>query len=173
MANRFKDPLKAFRFLIKVEGNGNKEVSGAFMQCSGVKVDVQTIQARAGSDPRGVQEYIPVGTRYSPVTLTKGIVGDSDFLQWVFDSAARTSEGIKGDDLYRTLSIIALQDETGEDGQGKHGVTWILRNAVPIGYELHQMDSSRSEVLTESITFAYSGLQRIVAAEEAPPPSEK
>lgn len=37
---------------------------------------------------------------------------------------------------------------------------WILQGAMPIGYELDPMDSSRSEVLTESITFAITGLER-------------
>ena len=37
---------------------------------------------------------------------------------------------------------------------------WVLRDAMPIGYELDPMDSSRSEVLTESITFAITGLER-------------
>ena len=31
---------------------------------------------------------------------------------------------------------------------------------MPIGYELDPMDSSRSEVLTESLTFAFTGLER-------------
>ena len=33
---------------------------------------------------------------------------------------------------------------------------------MPIGYELSPMDSSRSEVLTESVTFAIHGVERSI-----------
>ena len=46
------------------------------------------------------------------------------------------------------------------DQKGEPAVGWILQGAMPIGYELDPMDSSRSEVLTESITFAITGLER-------------
>ena len=46
------------------------------------------------------------------------------------------------------------------DQRGEPAVGWILQGAMPIGYELDPMDSSRSEVLTESITFAITGLER-------------
>ena len=37
---------------------------------------------------------------------------------------------------------------------------WTLQGAMPIGYELAPLDSSRSEVLTESLTFAITGMKR-------------
>ena len=56
--------------------------------------------------------------------------------------------------MYRTLNIVALDD------RGNRGVTWSLKNAVPIGYELTPMDGGRSEVLSESLTFAIGGMER-------------
>ena len=52
------------------------------------------------------------------------------------------------------LNIVALDDK------GNPGVTWSLKNALPIGYELMPMDGSRSEVLSESLTFAITGMER-------------
>jgi hypothetical protein len=43
-------------------------------------------------------------------------------------------------------------------------VVWTLLDAMPIRYELSPMDSSRSEVLTESVTFAVQGVEREVSA---------
>lgn len=148
-----KEPFKAFRFLVEMENSG--VVVGAFSQFSGVKMEVDTVQARSGNDNRGVQEYIPVLTRFTPVTLTKGVVGDNDFLDWLFSAAAGPETGPSSDGLRRTLNIVALDDK------GNPGVTWSLKNALPIGYELMPMDGSRSEVLSESLTFAITGMERV------------
>lgn len=152
MGITYQEPFKAFRFLVEVENGG--VVVAAFAQFSGVKMEVDTVQARSGNDSRGVQEYIPVLTRFAPVTLTKGVVGDNDFLDWLFSAAAGPQSGPSGSNLRRTLNIVAL------DERGNRGVTWSLKNALPIGYELTPMDGGRSEVLSESLTFAITGMER-------------
>ncbi len=152
--NKYVDPLTAFRFLVEVEG----DAVGAFTQFSGIKMEVQTIQARGGSDIRGVQEYIPVFTRFEPVTLTRGVFGSNKFLNWLFSAAASSYTGPTGESLRRTISVIALDDA------GRSGVVWTLQDAMPIRYELSPMDSARSEVLTESVTFAIQGVERSVSA---------
>ena len=146
------EPFQAFRFLVEVENSG--VVSAAFSQFSGVQMEVQTIQARIGSDPRGVQTGIPVGTSFAPVTLTRGVGGDNDFLEWLYAAAAGPHAGPTGDSLRRTINVVAL------DQRGRRGVVWSLRGAMPIRYELAPMDGSRSEVLSESITFAINGMER-------------
>ena len=151
---QFKNgPLTAFRFLVEVDG---KEV-GAFTQFSGIKLEVQTIRVRAGSDPRGVQDYIPVMSSYAPVTLTRGVVGSNEFMDWIFAAAASMLSGPTGSSLRRTVDVIALDDT------GHRGVIWTLKDAMPIRYELSPMDSTRSEVLTESVTFAITGMTREVS----------
>ena len=145
-------PLKAFRFLVEVDGSA----VGAFTQFSGVRMEVQTIQARSGNDLRGVQDIVPVFTSFEPVTLTRGVIGDNDFLDWIFAAAASSHTGPSGKKLFRTINIVALDDV------GRRGVIWALQDAMPIRYELSPMDSSRSEILTESVTFAIGGMERSV-----------
>ena len=155
MSIEYAEPFKSFRFLVEVESGG--AVVAAFSQFSGVKVTVETIQVRPGNDSRGVREQIPVLTSFAPVTLTKGVIGDNDFLNWLFSAAAGPNAGPKGgDSLYRTINVIALDDH------GNRGVSWSLKKALPIGYELTPMDGGRSEVLSESLTFAISGMERTV-----------
>ena len=149
---RYVGPLKAFRFLVEVDG----DAVGAFTQFSGIRMEVQTISARSGSDIRGVQETVPVMTRFEPITLTKGVIGNNEFLNWIFAAAASTHTGATGVNLYRTINVIALDDA------GRRGVIWSLKDAMPIRYELSPMDSTRSEVLTESVTFAIHGMERTV-----------
>ena len=115
----YPDPIQSFRFLIKVDGD--ETVSAAFTGCSGIRMEVETLQARSGSDLRGVRDYTPVLTRYEPVTLRRGVVGDYDFLDWIFAASAREYTGPSGKDLRRTLEIITLND------LGKPGVIWTLK----------------------------------------------
>ena len=148
----FQEPLKAFRFLVELDGK--KVAVAAFTGFSGVQMEVDTLQVRSGNDIRGVQEYVPTMTRFAPVTLTKGVVGDDEFLNWLFSVAASPNAGPRSGGGRRTLNVGALDDK------GNRGVTWTLYNALPIRYQLTPMDGGRSEVLSESITFAITGVER-------------
>ena len=60
----------------------------------------------------------------------------------------------------KTLLVVAL-DET-----GSRRISWRLKDALPIGYEISPMDALRTEVLTESITFQITGVERILEPAE-------
>ncbi|HIY22481.1 MAG TPA: phage tail protein [Candidatus Flavonifractor merdigallinarum] len=152
MSILYPEPIRAFRFLIRV-GDG-KEISAAFSRFSGIHMQVESFQFRSGDDSRGVKDYVPVFTGYAPVTLSKGVVGDNEFLEWMFAACADVHSGPTGKELRRTIDVISLNE------YGEPGVTWTLQDAMPIGYELSPLDGSRSEVLTESITFAITGMKR-------------
>ena len=149
---KYVSPLRAFRFLVEVDG----DAVGAFTQFSGIRMEVKTIQARSGNDARGVQDIVPVMTDFEPVTLTKGVIGNNEFLNWIFAAAASANSGPSGKRLFRTINVIALDDA------GNRGVIWSMKDSMPIRYELSPMDSTRSEVLSESVTFAIGGVERNV-----------
>ncbi len=146
----YGDPFLSHRFVVEIGG----VIAASFSQFSGIKMQVQTIQARSGSDIRGVQDYVPVLTTYEPATLTKGVVHGSAILDWLDATSAGKFAGPSGKPLRRTIDIISL------DEAGNRGVVWTLYHAMPIAYELSPMDASRSEVLAESITFAYTAMDR-------------
>lgn len=149
---KYIDPLRTFRFLVEVDGSA----VGAFTQFSGIRMEVRTVTARSGNDYRGVTTTVPVLTSFEPVTLTKGVIGSNEFLDWIFAAAASSYTGPTGIRLTRTISVVALDDA------GNRGVIWTLQDAMPIRYELSPMDSSRSEVLSESVTFDIGGMERTV-----------
>ena len=152
-------PLKAFRFLVEIDG----KAAGAFTQFSGIRMEVKTIEARSGNDRRGVMDSVPVLTSFEPVTLTRGVIGDNEFLDWIFAAAASPHTGPSGVRLARDISVIALDDA------GRRGVIWTLQDAIPIRYELSPMDSTRSEILSESVTFGIGGMERPVGPIEFVP----
>ncbi len=150
----YQEPFKAFRFLVEVEGGGQTVVA-AFAQFSGVKMQTQAVQVRAGSDYRGVPGYIPSITTFQNVTLTKGVIGDNEFFDWILSCAPSETMAPTGKNQYRTINIVAL------DAKGRRGVTWSLIDAMPVSYELSPMDSSQSAVMTETIEFAIAGFKRV------------
>ena len=152
MLASYPEPFRAFRFLVEVENNG--VIAAAFSQFSGVKIDVQSVPGRTGDEPRGVQSGVRVFTSFAPVTLTKGVVGDSEFLEWLFASVSGVHSGPNGKNMNRTLNVVAL------DEFGRRGIVWTLYGASPIGYELTPMDGGRSELLSESLTFSVSAVER-------------
>lgn len=147
------DPLKSFRFLVEVESNG-KRIVAAFSQFSGVKMQVEYAPVRPGSDYRGVVNGIPALTSFQNVTLTKGVIGDNEFLEWILSVAPGPTEAPTGRNTSRTLNIVALDDK------GKRAVTWSLLGACPVAYELSPMDGAQSAVLSETIEFAIMGFKR-------------
>ncbi len=154
-------PFGTFRFLVEVEGS--QTIVGAFAQFSGIKVQVESIRGRTGDEPRGVKQGISLFTTFTPVTLTKGVVRDNEFVDWLFSAVASPYSGPKKSKP-RTLNVIAL------DEHGNRGVTWSLKNAVPVAYELSPMDGGRSGVLSETLTFGYNGMERIREPDPYTPP---
>ena len=148
------DPLRSFRFLVEVDGT----TVGAFTQFSGIKMEVRVVKGRSGNDNRGVMTSVPVMTGFEPVTLTKGVIGDNEFMNWIFAAAASMNTGPTGVKLKRDMDVVALDDD------GNRGVIWTLKGAMPIRYEVSPMDSSRSEILSESVTFAIGGVKRTLGS---------
>jgi len=152
-------PFKAFRFLVEVDGAS--EISGAFAACSGFRMKTQMVQARSGADFRGVKDNYPGITEYDTVTLSKGVLGDSKFLDWVlmtnFPGTDSSPNGVKA---YQDLRLIALNE------QGQPGVVWTLRGATPVSYALKDLDAGQNAVMMESVEFAFTGVFRAVVGED-------
>lgn len=154
MSTNDPELMLAFRFQIRV-GAGEQTVA-LFASFSGVSMNVETLRSRDGDDARGVQEHIPVMTSYEPVTLSKGVIGDDGFMDWLLSVSPDLEQGPTGKTLRQDIDVAVLND------RGKEAVIWTLKDAMPIGYRMAPLDANRSEVLMESLTFAITGMRRTV-----------
>lgn len=154
---RENDPYRVFRFKVKSGGMGYLDTGGAaeaaFSQCSGIRAAAQALRVRTGADIRGVQGIVPSIVTYSNITLSRGVIASSAFLDWVFDCMPGYLTG-PSRPARRTIDIVVL------DGAGKEGVAWTLYGAYPVSYELASLDAGQDGVLMESLEFAYAGLKR-------------
>jgi phage tail-like protein len=161
-AVRYERPLTAFRYIIEIEKDGAAAVAAAFSRFSGVKMRVETMKVRTGAEERGVMQDFPVMTSFENVTFSRGVVGDLDFLDWILAVAPDSSRAATGKserDKYRNISVSALNEA------GKRAVTWTLMGALPVAYELGEMNSTQNALLTESVEFVITGFKREVSDE--------
>ncbi|MDR1217190.1 MAG: phage tail protein [Oscillospiraceae bacterium] len=153
MSSLKNDPLGAYRFIVGVEGE-SAAVTAAFAQFSGVSMQVETVKVRTGAEWRGVLREIPALTTFQNVRFSKGVIGDNEFLDWILSAAPDEISAATGKDMRRTINVTAV------DRNGKSAVRWTLYEAMPVQYELSEMDGMNSAVLTETIVFAITGFKR-------------
>ncbi|MDR0858128.1 MAG: phage tail protein [Oscillospiraceae bacterium] len=155
MANDRVDPLTSFRFVIEIEDDEGA-IQAAFSSFSGIKIHTEIIKVRSGSDSRGVMTPVPARTQYENVKLTKGVIGGNELLEWLSAVAPGHISAPSGRKPYRQINIYAV------DAAGDYAVCWTLYQALPVAYELSQMDALTNAVLSESIEFAYTGFKRTI-----------
>ncbi|GHU57897.1 phage tail protein [Clostridia bacterium] len=153
-----EDPLASFRFIVEIQSDNGTKVVAAYSKFSGVKIKIDTVEARSGSDTRGVMDGVPALTHYENATLEQGVVGESSFVDWIYSVTPNGYTPPENDGIYRTVDITAV------NSRGQRAITWSLFNAVPVAYELSPMDGMKNEILSESVEFAFSGFTRTVHA---------
>ena len=138
------DPYRQFNFRLEVDGlqlaNFSEVSLGAAL--------TEVVEYRDGADKSGVRK-LPGLTRYSNVTLKRGITSSLELYQW----HRMVAEG-RAADARRNVLVI-LSDETGNDV-----ARFSLRNAWPVKYEAPTFSADGNEVAIEIIELTHEGLER-------------
>lgn len=134
-------PLPKFSFEVKWDG----EVM-SFQEVSGLDVEAQPIEYRAGDSPIFSAIKMPGLKKYSDVTMKKGVFkSDTKFWDWF--------NAIKMNTVKRMPVTISLLDEA-----GKPEMVWTLTNAWPTKITATDLKSTGDEVAIETIVIAHEGL---------------
>lgn len=135
-------PLPKFHFQVSIDG-----ASAGFTEVSGLDMEAQVIEYRAGDSKAFSPLKMPGLKKFSDVTLKRGVAASSSpFFAW-FRSASLTS-------VVRKDVTISLLDEAG-------GVTmaWTLSNAWPMKITGTDLKASGNEVAIETVVLAHEGLR--------------
>lgn len=117
-----------------------------FQEVSGLDVEAQVIEYRAGNSPVFSTVKMPGFVKFGNVTLKKGLfVKDNKFFDWY--------NKIKMNTIERKPITISLLDET-----GKPTMVWTLQNAWPTKISGTDLKSTGNEVAVETIEIAHEGL---------------
>src|SRR6478609_2547979 len=113
-------PFGAYNFLVEVDGNeASNSALGGFSDVSGLGAEITLMEYRQGNDKENRVRKIPALHKSNDVTLKRGIMGQTNFWDWVNET--RTNPTVT-----RTV-LITLQDE-----QRNPVMKWLLRNARPM-----------------------------------------
>ncbi|KVX02764.1 phage tail protein [Shewanella frigidimarina] len=139
-------PMAKFYFEVKWAGGAGEGMVSSFQEVSGLDVEAQVIEYRAGDNKIFSTIKMPGIVKTSNVTLKKGIFAkDNKFFDWY--------SKIKLNTVARTAVTISLLDETGSPT-----MVWTLANAWPTKVTGTDLKSDGNEVAVESIELAHEGL---------------
>jgi len=141
----FKYPLPKFHF--ELEWGGTRF---GFTEVSGLDVETEVIEYGEGNLPSYNKTKQPGLTKYTDVTLKRGIIlDDFDFFnQWV--KTAMFQE--KKEQYRRTVTIKLLNEEH------KAIIVWTLAKAWPSKIQSTDLKADGNEVAIETLTFVHEGL---------------
>ena len=148
MAVQRDTPYGAFNFLVELnDGSSSSSAIGGFSDISGLGTEITLMEYRQGNDKENRVRKIPGLHKAADVTLKRGIMGTTNFWQWV--SETRTSPNTQ-----RNVLII-LNDE-----QGNPVLSWKLINARPLKWTGPTLaGKGGSDVAMEELVIASEGFE--------------
>lgn len=134
-------PMPKFHFQVKWDSN---EV--AFQEVSGLDVENQPIEYRAGNNPVFSTVKMPGLMKQGNITMKKGVfVKDNAFWDWFSQ--------IKMNTIKRIPLTISLLDENAAPT-----MVWKVTNAFPVKITGTDLKSEGNEVAVETIEIAHEGI---------------
>lgn len=137
---RTKDPLLGLRFSLQL---GQVEVAW-FRECSPIVVETETYEYAEG----GLNSYthkLPVRTKYSNITLKRGMDETQALYDWYIKAAS-------GQISRQNISIIIYDSEQNNKRQ------WDLQNAYPCKWTGPELKAETGAIAIESVEIAHEGL---------------
>jgi phage tail-like protein len=143
-------PYPAFRFLVAIEGvNGDpSQPAAGFSDVSGLGVEVNLSEYRAGNSPVLIPTKIPNTFKADDVVLKRGLIGTGELFRWI---RAYFMEGIIDP---KSVTITILDEHSAQDG-----IELTLISAVPkkwVGPTL--AGKGGGEVAMEELHLAHHGI---------------
>lgn len=134
-------PIPKFYFQVKWD---SEEL--AFQEVSGLDIEAQPIEYRAGNSKEFSPVKMPGMKKFSNITMKKGVFkSDNKFWDWL--------SKIKMNTIKRIPVTISLLDEAGSPT-----MVWKLTNAFPSKITATDMNSTGNEVAIETIEIVHEGM---------------
>ncbi|ABG33655.1 phage tail protein [Roseobacter denitrificans] len=133
-------PLPKFHFQVKWD-----DTELAFQEVSGLDIESEPLEYRAGNNPVFSKIKMPGMIKYSNITMKKGVfVKDNALFDWFAE--------IKMNVIKRKAITISLLDEAQAPT-----MVWKVQNAFPIKVTGTDLKAEGNEVAVESIEIAHEG----------------
>jgi len=134
------DPYLAQNFAVEIDG----VAVAHFAEVSGLEVTVDVIEYRNGSEHNSVRK-LPGLTKYTNITLKRGIVGDLSLWQWLTT--------VRDGNAQRRDGVIVLLDERREPV-----LRFRFRRGWPCKWEGPSLNAQSNCVAIETLEICHEGL---------------
>jgi phage tail-like protein len=134
------DPSSRYNFRVEIDG----VTVARFRECRGLSSETDVITYREGGD--ALIRQLPGLTKYSPITLTRGIVDDRSLWEW-------RKKVVDGDVDRRNGSIILLA------ANGTEIARWSFQNGWPSKWHGPDLNAQSSDVAIETLEIVHERLE--------------
>jgi phage tail-like protein len=151
-------PLPAFYFTVSVAGaketaSSTSRSDASFSEISGLESSVSTEDVREGGQNQFVHR-LPTGSTQKNIVMKRGVVFQSSRMaNW---ATATIGSTLATPIVTKTLVVMLL----GPDHKPKFA--WNIRRAWPVRWDWGALNSTRNDVLVESMEFSHSGITRFM-----------
>jgi phage tail-like protein len=140
-------PNPASHFRLQLNG---REAVGEFRECGGLDSETDVIEQKTvDANGRPVVKKIPGATKWSNITLKRGVDAKTDLWKWRSEVIEKGAEGARVDG---TIEIV--------DYAGKPLATYAFLQGWPIKYVGAALNAGGNEVAVEELHIAHEGLTR-------------
>ena len=150
-------PPVGFYFSVAILGKNDKPfppADASFQEVSGLTVTMDTETIKEGGQNR-FAHTVPSRTNYDNLVLKRGLmVRRSTLASWCTETL---DGGLNKKIKPRTIMVSLL--DANADNEGAIMI-WKFVNAYPVKWEVSALDAAKSEIVVESITFAYAYFER-------------
>jgi len=137
------DPFAQFNFLVEIDG----VTRAGFTEASGLTTEQDVIEYREGNEVARARK-LPGLTKYSNITLKRGLVGDTELWTWRKTTLDGQTE--------RRAGAIVLMDE------GRQEVMrWNFADGWVCKWEGPTLNSKANEVALETLEICHEGLELV------------
>ena len=141
-------PYARFNYQVEWDGLDPGSPSAGFSEVSGLGLEIDVIEYRAGNERTNTPRKITGLHKVSDVTLKRGVLGAADLFEWL--RAVRDGD----QDQLRDVRINLLSENREEIV-----ASWRLRNARPLKYTGPTLNAMAcDEVAIEELTLSCEGL---------------
>ena len=135
-------PPVAFHFKVEFVGLGNDN-DARFQAVSGLSVEYDTEAFKEGGENR-FEHKLPVRTKYADLGLKRGMLTDSEVIDWVLDALQNRS--------FSPLDInVSLLNEEHEPLR-----TWRVERAWPKKWSVSDLNAQENALVVESLDLSYT-----------------
>jgi phage tail-like protein len=135
-------PPIGFHFSVRFEDLGSNDLDHEFQSVEGLSASLETEEYALGGENR-YKHVLPVRTKYSNLVLKRGLLIESDVIDWCRDAIENFT--------FKPVNMtVILLNETHEPL-----MTWNIVKAYPVKWEVDSFNSMESKLVTETIELTY------------------